>query len=736
MKRHLTIIVVAAVVLTTLQLSWLAAFGQSDSLPSSSPSTWNDGDPVRSSVAEDGAMSPITFSEFPTDTLITNQYANLGIIFGGDSPFITPDTASPTSPVLSGTPLFRGDIIGTFVDPKDGKTPVAVESFTLDAGYFNELASTRIEWFDPSGKRLGQRTNSVYGIEKFEIAGGNIASWKLSIVKTEPNGFGIDNVAFTPIGAAVLFRESTDDKNKETWGAVEDDTPGFDHVGFHVEGLVYESHPGYDPGVFVSEDGAVTVTVQAVDGVQAQHTFDTFKHDAQTQGAENSPVIRFEALPLTGTLAQSMVQKIETQIAAGATFQPVDFSSLETISQTLSPSIQKGRNGTFTGVGLVEWAAEQAGYGSGQGFVLNSFESIPVAELDWGLAPSVEFTEFPLLSPELLNYAMKTPLTLDNVVQWYQGILDPVDFMITDPLGRKLGFTAAMGEKKEIPNAFYSGDGDVEQFLVPNPVAGMFQIGLVGTGEHVYAAFGSMQRSDGVNLNLAQGETLTKTAYVQAQAGTPGDVDLDGCINEADHAKLATLLNTFPNGLFDPSDIDGNGIIEQADLDLLDRLIAMNVPCAGVTALPDLIVQDILVTPSRVEVTVKNQGTGPVAAGHEFRVDLYVDPTAAPTQPNQAWTDLSDEGVVWIAGGDALPLQPGQTLVLTMGGAHYRRDLSKFTGSVAVGTPVYAQVDSVNVQTVYGAVLESHEVETAAYNNVADSVTGEAKTHLPALFQP
>src|SRR5689334_14810164 len=43
----------------------------------------------------------ITFSEFPEGTSITNQYQSSGIIFGGDSPFVTGDSSNPTSPVLS-----------------------------------------------------------------------------------------------------------------------------------------------------------------------------------------------------------------------------------------------------------------------------------------------------------------------------------------------------------------------------------------------------------------------------------------------------------------------------------------------------------------------------------------------------------------------------------------------------------------------------------------------------------
>jgi uncharacterized repeat protein (TIGR01451 family) len=136
----------------------------------------------------------ITFSEFPVGTYITDQYSNRGIIFGGDSPFISTDRSNPTSPVLSGTPLFQGAIEGRFVNPKDGITPITVSAFSLDVGYFDTNGTTRIEWFDLNGNKLGEQTNSVIGIEHFNIEGYNIARWRVAIITSEPAGFAIDNL--------------------------------------------------------------------------------------------------------------------------------------------------------------------------------------------------------------------------------------------------------------------------------------------------------------------------------------------------------------------------------------------------------------------------------------------------------------------------------------------------------------------------------------------------------------
>ena len=65
------------------------------------------------------AGAKITFSEFPVGTHISTQYADLGIYFGGDDPYIETDVISnPTSPVLSGTPIFTGAIEGRFIVPQ------------------------------------------------------------------------------------------------------------------------------------------------------------------------------------------------------------------------------------------------------------------------------------------------------------------------------------------------------------------------------------------------------------------------------------------------------------------------------------------------------------------------------------------------------------------------------------------------------------------------------------------
>ena len=148
-------------------------------------------------------VGPITFSEFSVGTVITTQYQDLGIIFGGDGPVIGMDGAMPTTPILRAPHagwVFGGDITATFVKPGTD-IPTTVCSFGLIAGYLDDIGSTYVEWFDPDGIRLGQIYNSATGVVEFIVEGDNIASWRIC-GKEDPvpegAGFSIDNVWFEP----------------------------------------------------------------------------------------------------------------------------------------------------------------------------------------------------------------------------------------------------------------------------------------------------------------------------------------------------------------------------------------------------------------------------------------------------------------------------------------------------------------------------------------------------------
>lgn len=525
------------------------------------------------------ASEVITFSEYALETVINAQYRDKGIIFSGSGPFISSDGANPTSPVLSGTPRFMGDIIGTFVEPGTDN-PTVVNSFTFDCGYFDNFGSTRIEWFDPDGNKLGQKINSILGIEQMTFEGGNIASWQIEIIEDEPAGFGIDNVFFVPVGASVLFRENSDDYKEGTWGFKKDEIPGFDHTAFEMGSVVYESHPGYTDGTYMSGDGEETKTIRKINGVQSEHCLATFKHDSKT---DVSPVIEFKQIPVSNELATEMRKAIES--VRGSQFQFIDYS-LSGLEATLAPSAQKGGDGTFTCVGLVEWAAEQAGYNNGEGFIRNNFESFTIPH---------DLFEVPLLSPQLLYYSMRSQQVLFDASQWIQGLLDPVDFILTDPLGREAGFDQKKGLINQIPNMFYSGDGGVEQFLITNAIPGIYTIELLGLDADVFAAIGCLGESTSFNNYLPIGVKGILRIYVAPKPNTGGDVDGDSDVDEDDIEALTDQLNRYTDGLGHPGDLDGDGKLSNADVELLTDLVEIlaegqpDWECEGNYIVPDMV---------------------------------------------------------------------------------------------------------------------------------------------------
>jgi uncharacterized repeat protein (TIGR01451 family) len=136
---------------------------------------------------------------------------------------------------------------------------------------------------------------------------------------------------------------------------------------------------------------------------------------------------------------------------------------------------------------------------------------------------------------------------------------------------------------------------------------------------------------------------------------------------------------------------------------------------------PDLIVESLTATTNSVTVVIRNIGTA--ASVDAFWVDVYLDPNPAPTAVNQTWPQLSDQGLVW---GVTQSIPVSGTLTLTVGDAYYSTQYSSFSGVVPPGTPVWAQVDSVNLNSTYGGVLESHEISGGSYNNITGPVTASS----------
>ena len=156
-------------------------------------------------------------------------------------------------------------------------------------------------------------------------------------------------------------------------------------------------------------------------------------------------------------------------------------------------------------------------------------------------------------------------------------------------------------------------------------------------------------------------------------------------------------------------------------------LVLYNYPEAPLPPAPDLVVTSVTLTGGDVQVVIENQGDMPVPPTIGFWVDLYVAPSPVPTGVNQTWQSCAAEGIVWGVPKADLPLEPGGEMTLRPGDEYYWPTLSKFSGTLPSGTPIYVQVDSANGLTTYGAVLENHEIAGAFYNNVSGPI-------LPALF--
>lgn len=114
--------------------------------------------------------------------------------------FITTDGANPTSPVLSGSPIFNGGIAILF--------DIDLAGVGFDGGFFDAIGSTGITAFARDGTILGTITNLGTGIEFLGLVTDDgaelIAGVFLDLTGSEPAGFAIDNLRFGKRGEVVI----------------------------------------------------------------------------------------------------------------------------------------------------------------------------------------------------------------------------------------------------------------------------------------------------------------------------------------------------------------------------------------------------------------------------------------------------------------------------------------------------------------------------------------------------
>ena len=148
----------------------------------------------------------ITFDEFPVGTVISNQYAGLGVLFHpgdvtGTLPIISWNGAMPTQPILSpqggATPpqywQFAGDFWIQFT------TPVLEVQF--DSGYWDAVGNGVIDVYGPAMNPLVSLSNTTIGVNVTNISGmGPVGYIYFNSIDDEA-GADLDNLGFTPIPA-------------------------------------------------------------------------------------------------------------------------------------------------------------------------------------------------------------------------------------------------------------------------------------------------------------------------------------------------------------------------------------------------------------------------------------------------------------------------------------------------------------------------------------------------------
>ena len=253
--------------------------------------------------------------------------------------------------------------------------------------------------------------------------------------------------------------------------------PGLDHVGLRFGDTVYES-TNFGSGGVIDEREPDELPGSIVE------------------------------LDIEYTVANEMTWHISDKLGSG--YSDID---LWNFLDAISPDEQKGGDGTFTCVGLIEWAAEQVAILNGdQGFIHNDLEYISI---DSGFLESKIST----LTPNLLYNAVKHPDKFNS--GGLHGLLDPVDFILTDPLGRRLGYTQDLGYFDEIEGAFYTGDGWAEQFFIPDLIPGDYSLTFFGLEEEAQVAFGNSTGGSLFSGYLGQGEHQTMTFTVSSSVPEP-----------------------------------------------------------------------------------------------------------------------------------------------------------------------------------------------------------------------
>jgi hypothetical protein len=285
-----------------------------------------------------------------------------------------------------------------------------------------------------------------------------------------------------------------------------------------------------------------------------------------------------------------------------------------------------------------------------------------------------------------------------------------------------------------IPSTYDFGNpgvytGDVTFYYGQMPTVTLTVDPLVGSeaGQTVITVTVSLSFPAGNNasVDLNSGGTATSgldyTALTSPVTFAVGETEttlvftiIDDTLFDPDETVTLALSNAIQLLLEDP--MTTTVTIVDDDLSLLFLPLIFN----QFVVASDLVVESITTTGGVLQVTIKNQGNGPVL--DSFWVDLFVNPSSIPTQANDMLVQLGSMGLVWGIGGDQLPLAPGASLVLTVYDASFDRLHSNLTGGIPAGATLYGHVDAWNSLSNTGAIYETHEQVGGSYNNILGSI--------------
>jgi hypothetical protein len=214
--------------------------------------------------------------------------------------------------------------------------------------------------------------------------------------------------------------------------------------------------------------------------------------------------------------------------------------------------------------------------------------------------------------------------------------------------------------------------------------------------------------SDPVNctqVNILLSSDGGNTFRTVLTSTTVNDGEEEVWVGKYDTTTARVKVECVGNIFFDISNADFTIMPSDFDVDSY-VFLPLIMKSAGPPGpdLPDLVVTELLASSTDITVVIKNQGSASTADDEDFWVDVYIDPRQPPSL-NKIWQAIAEQGLAWWVTD---PIAPGGELTLTIGGKYYWPEESKFSG-MAPGTPVWAQVDAVNYETSYGAVLEKNE---------------------------